>query len=213
MQFKVLLKMDKQKYLQDIHDIKNLMQQSSKFLSLSGLSGILAGIYALIGSAVAYNLVSNQTVYLRSYSQDNVWLIIKLLFIAGIVAFSAIVTAYILTLKKAKKNHQKIWDKTTQQLLIHFLIPLLTGGVLGLILLKHEHFGVIAPVTLIFYGLALVNASKYTLDTVKYLGISEIIVGLFATYFVGYGLYFWAFGFGILHIVYGSIMYVKEKIN
>lgn len=206
-------KMDKQKYLQDLQDIKSLMQQSSKFLSLSGLSGILAGVYALIGSAIAYQLLSEQTLYLRSYSADNITLIIQLLVIAISVAIMAIFTALLLTTRKAQKNNQKIWDKTTQNLLIHFLIPLATGAIFGLILLKHEHFGIIAPISLIFYGLALVNASKFTLDTVKYLGISEIIVGLIAANYVGYGLYFWAFGFGVLHIVYGSIMYFKEKDN
>ncbi len=96
-------------------------------------------------------------------------------------------------------------------MLINFLIPLVTGGFFGLILLKHGFFALVPPITLIFYGLALVNASKFTLDTVKYLGISQIIVGLIATYYVGYGFYFWAFGFGVLHIIYGGIMYCKEK--
>jgi len=211
LQFKVLLKMDNYKYLQDIQDIKQLMNRSSRFLSLSGLSGIMAGIYALIGSYIAYNLLKYQTLYIRNYSAENVQLVFKLLLVALSVAVLAIVTALFLTIKKAKKTHQKIWDKTTQNLLIHFLIPLFTGAIFGLILLKHEHFGVIAPVSLIFYGLALFNASKYTLDTVKYLGISEIIVGLISAYFIGYGLYFWAFGFGVLHIFYGTVMHFKEN--
>jgi len=96
-------------------------------------------------------------------------------------------------------------------MLIHFLIPLVTGGIFGLILLNHEHYGILAPISLIFYGLALVNTSKFTLDTVKYLGISEIIVGLLSAIYVGYGLLFWAIGFGILHIIYGGIMYLKEE--
>jgi hypothetical protein len=203
--------MNSEKYLQDLKDIRSLMHKSSRFISLSGLSGILAGVYALLGSIAAYRLLDSQTLYLRSYNADNLFLVYKLLGIAIGVAVLAITTALILTIKNAQKNKEKIWDKTTQMLLIHFLIPLLTGAIFGLILLKHEHFGIIAPISLIFYGLALVNASKFTLDTVKYLGISEVIVGLIAAYFVGYGLYFWAFGFGVLHIVYGSIMYFKEN--
>jgi hypothetical protein len=203
--------MDSEKYLQDLKDIKSLMHKSSRFISLSGLSGILAGVYALVGSILAYLLLQEQTLYLRSYSPENISLVYKLVGIALGVAFFAITTAVFLTIQKAQKNNEKIWDKTTQLLLIHFLIPLATGAIFGLILLKHEHFGIVAPISLIFYGLALVNASKFTLDTVKYLGISEIIVGLIAAYFVGYGLYFWAFGFGILHIVYGGVMYLKER--
>lgn len=205
--------MSNEKYLQDLKEIRSLMNKSSRFISLSGLSGVMAGVYALIGSFWAYYLLQNQVIYIRSYTEENISLIIKLLLIAFAVAFFAIVTAIVLTVQKAKKNQVKIWDSTTKLLLIHFSIPLLTGAIFGFILLLHEHFGIIAPISLIFYGLALVNASKFTLDTVKYLGISEIIIGLIAAYYVGYGLYFWAFGFGVLHILYGGIMYFKEKTN
>jgi hypothetical protein len=203
--------MNTNKYLNDLQEIKSLMSKSTKFLSLSGMSGIMAGVYALIGSAIAYYLLDKQVLYLRSYTLDNTLLIVKLLVIAFVVLVLAIATAFYFTRKKALKLGVKMWDDTTKLLLIHFSIPLITGAVFGLILLKHEHFGIIAPISLIFYGLALLNASKFTLDTVKYLGISEIIVGLIAAYFVGYGLYFWAFGFGILHIIYGLMMYSNEK--
>lgn len=205
--------MSTDKYLQDLNEIKNLMNRSTRFLSLSGLSGILAGVYALIGAGIAYFLLRDKTVYLRMDSATNIQLVMQLLAIAFSVAFMAILTAYLLTRKKAQKSGEQMWNNTTQLLLINFLIPLTTGGIFGFILLLHEHYGILAPISLIFYGLALVNASKFTLDTVKYLGISEIIVGLVAAYYVGYGLYFWAFGFGVLHIIYGSIMYRREQVQ
>jgi hypothetical protein len=203
--------MEHKKYLEDLKEIKQLMHKSSKFISLSGLSGIMAGVYALGGSYWAYKLLENKTVYIRDYSTNNVLLVKQLLFIALGVAVLAICTAYILSKNKAKKNGEKLWEATTKYLLVDLAIPLITGGIFGLILLYHEHFGVIAPITLIFYGLALVSASKYTLNTIKYLGISEIVVGLLSAFYVGYGLYFWAFGFGVLHIIYGVAMYIKEK--
>ncbi|HIP49804.1 MAG TPA: hypothetical protein EYG92_12675 [Lutibacter sp.] len=203
--------MSNKQYLEDLSEIKNLMKRSSRFLSLSGLSGIMAGIYALIGAFLAYKLLLNKTVYIRMQSAENAELVLKLIAIAVTVALLAIITAYILTRKKAIANKQALWDQTTKQMLIHFLIPLVTGGIFGLILLNHEHYGILAPISLIFYGLALVNTSKFTLDTVKYLGISEIIVGLLSAIYVGYGLLFWAIGFGILHIIYGGIMYLKEE--
>jgi len=201
---------DKQ-YLDDLNEIKDLMNRSSRFLSLSGLSGILVGIYALIGAFGAFLLMQNKIVYIRLQSAENAQLVIKLLGIAAIVALLSVVTAYILTKKKALKNNEKLWGVTTKKVLFHFMVPLVTGGIFGLILLNHEHYGIMAPITLIFYGLALVNASKFTLDTVKYLGISEIITGLFAAIYIGYGLVFWAFGFGVLHIIYGIIMHHNEK--
>ncbi|MGE5429024.1 MAG: hypothetical protein ACM3O8_14110, partial [Methylococcaceae bacterium] len=64
---------------------------------------------------------------------------------------------------------------------------------------------------LIFYGLALVNAGKFTLSEVHYLGITEIVLGLMAAVFINWGLLFWALGFGVMHIVYGMMMYYKYE--
>ena len=122
------------------------------------------------------------------------------------VSYTSIGVGIFLSTRKAKKNNQKIWDLQTKRLLINLLIPLITGGIFCLILLFNGYVGIIAPLTLIFYGLALVNASKYTLKEVRSLGIAEIILGLIATYFIGYGLLFWSVGFGLLHIIYGIIM-------
>jgi hypothetical protein len=119
----------------------------------------------------------------------------------------------LLTIRKAKKVGEKVWNSTSKRLIINFCIPLLTGGIFTVLLLKNGYYGLIAPITLIFYGMACVNASKYTLRDVRYLGITQIILGLIATEFSGYGLYFWVLGFGICHILYGSIMHYKYDRN
>ena len=62
---------------------------------------------------------------------------------------------------------------------------------------------------LIFYGIALYNASKHTLSYVKYLGFTEIILGLISAMYPGDGFWFWVIGFGFMHIIYGSLMYFK----
>lgn len=208
MQFKALLIMSKKDYLQDLSDIKNIMNRSTRFLSLSGLSGILAGLYALIGAFFA-NLLLQSSGYTSDIQNtiNETNLELKLLSIAFVVALLSILTAFILTKQKATKQGVKIWDTTTKRLLFHFMIPLLTGGVFSFILLNQSFYGFIAPATLIFYGLAVVNASNYTISNVKYLGIFEIILGLIAMNYIGYGLYFWAIGFGVFHIIYGALMY------
>ncbi len=205
--------MKEKNYLQDLSDIKNIMNRSTRFLSLSGLSGILAGIYALIGAYLGKTALQNAGFY--NYSQNTINpnnLEFKLVGIALGVAFLSIITAYILTKKKAKKQDVRIWNTTTKRLLFHFMIPLLTGGIFSLILLHQGLYGFVAPATLIFYGLAVLNASNYTISNVKYLGIAQIILGLIAMNYIGYGLYFWAIGFGVFHIIYGVLMYfVVEK--
>jgi len=202
------------KYLKDISDIKNMMNKSSQFLSLSGLGGIMAGVYALIGAFIAHELIENNNNDYESHSitlESNTFQFIVL--IAFTVLFLSISTAILLTYNKTKREGETIWNSTSKRLLTNFLIPLVTGGIFALLLLQNKTYGLIAPITLIFYGLSCVNASKYTLRDVRYLGITIIIIGLLATKFPGYGLEFWALGFGVCHIVYGSMMYFKYDRN
>lgn len=201
-----------------IHDelssIRNLMERSSKFISLSGLSGILAGIYALIGAAIAYNMIyTGHDLHTRDYVMadvpSNPGVLVKLFFVALAILLLSITSGVLLSKRKAKKKGQQFWGKTSKALLFHMAVPLVTGGLLMMILVYRGYYGIVAPASLIFYGLALLGASNFTFGDVKYLGILEIVLGLGAGCFPGYGLYFWAMGFGVLHIVYGSIMYFK----
>jgi hypothetical protein len=197
-------------YLKEITEIKSIMNKSSRFISLSGLSGILAGIYAIIGAGIAIYILKN---YKNSYSGVSLlpisYLEYILITIALLVLILAVLTAFILSAKKAKQSGEKLWDAASKRLLINFVIPLFTGGIFCVVLYQNNLIGLIAPSTLIFYGLACLNASKYTLGDIRYLGIVNIILGLIATQFIGYGLYFWALGFGVLHIIYGTVMYNK----
>lgn len=207
---KVLFMEDKDKYLEDLKDIKQMMQRSSRFISLSGMSGIVQGIIAIIAAWVAYVTVYQNQDYLgyrkADLSPENLaWLLgtamVTLVLSIGIGVF--------FTTRKARKNNQSIWDMQSRLMIINLLIPLATGGILCLILLSKGYVGLIAPLTLIFYGLALVNGSKYTLGDIRGLGLIEIALGLLASYFIGYGLLFWALGFGLMHIVYGTMMHFK----
>ena len=203
--------MDSRDYLKDIQDIKQMMNQSSRFISLSGLSGVLAGIYCLIGAYFAYKTIYFDTSTLGGYKNLIISesAVIRLFCIAIIVIIASLITGVILSIRKASKTNEKVWNTASKRLLINFLIPLATGGFFIVFLIEKEILSLIAPLTLIFYGLGCVNASKYTLDDVRYLGMTMIILGLLSTWFLGYGLLFWAIGFGVCHILYGSIMYFK----
>lgn len=198
--------MDTNNYLQDLKDIKDLMNKSTQFISLSGLSGVLAGTYALIGAFVAHYLIRTST---DIYVSVNSSLFQQLVLVALAVLFLSLITAYIFTVNKAKKTGEKVWNAASKRLLINFFIPLVTGGILTLLLFAKGYYDLLVPTTLIFYGMACLNASKYTLRDVRYLGITEIILGLLSVVFSNYGLYFWALGFGICHILYGAVMHYK----
>lgn len=204
--------MDKN-YQEDLSHIRTMMEKSSRFISLSGLSGVFAGIVALVGAVYVYFVFQREGINYFDGNRNvfNPSLVKELLIIGTVILVLAVSLGYIFTAKESKKKNQKIWDSLTKRLLFNFAVPLFTGGVFCLILLKHHLFVFVAPSTLIFYGLALVNAEKYTLTDVKYLGILEIILGLISFYFLGWGLVFWAIGFGVLHIVYGLVMHKKYK--
>jgi hypothetical protein len=202
--------MESKDYLKDISEIKNMMNKSSRFISLSGLSGILAGVYAIIGATIAYWLV---TTSVRGYLILDGKIFRICVFILLMVALFSIVTAIILTTRKAKKNGAKIWDATSKRLIINFLIPLVVGGLYILIILGQEKYGQTGGLMLIFYGLALVNASKYSIGDIRYLGYIQIILGLIGSLYPGYSFWLWVLGFGVMHIIYGTWMHFKYDIK
>ena len=205
---------EQEQSLETLQDIKRMMERSSRFISLSGLSGISAGVCALTGAWFAYPYVSGykdfiidrHIAYHPGYGNLlNIWLF----WIAAATFFSALISAFIFTWIKSMREGIPIWGKTAKRLIINVSIPLVAGGIFLFKLIHFETFGLVAPGCLIFYGLALINASKYTFDEVRYLGYFQILLGLVNLWYVGYGLYFWAMGFGILHIVYGAYMWLK----
>lgn len=205
---------EQNQHLDAIEDIRRMMKRSSKFLSLSGLSGIAAGCWALIGAYFAYDWIAE---YYNNYGNNGysgaVFQKLKfnlLLLAAGVLA-AALVSAFFFTWRRANKNKLPLWDHTTRSLTLNMLIPLITGGLLILAMLSYNEWRFVGPLSLVFYGLALVNASRYTLNDILYLGLSEIVLGLINTQFIGYSLYFWAVGFGVLHIIYGFAMWWKNE--
>lgn len=208
---------------QDLHHIKQMMERSSRFISLSGLSGIAAGITALVGAYFANTVISKATqqpthdaLYNRNATPENYlslkdYMGSKLFFIAVVTFIISVGLAFLFTYLRSKKTNTPIWGASSKRLIISVAVPMCAGGFYLLKLMEAQAFGLIAPGCLIFYGLALVNAAKYTLGEIKYLGYLQIILGIMACWFTGYGLYFWAVGFGILHIIYGIIMWNKYE--
>ena len=213
-----------QEHQQDLHHIKQMMERSSRFISLSGLSGIAAGFCALVGAYFAYdviaaskgNVLQNLDVNISETSRTgNISLRTFMgnsLFVIAVVTFiAAFALSFLFTYMRSKKTNTPLWGSTSKRLFVNVMIPMIAGGIYILKLIESEAYGLIAPGCLIFYGLALVNASKYTLGEVRYLGYCQIALGLVNLWFIGFGLYFWAIGFGVLHILYGVYMWNKYE--
>ena len=202
-----------QESLQTLSEIKELMERSSKFLSLSGLSGVFAGIFALIGAGFAYArfktdwLVEAMAPVITSHGNTKSEIISFLVLDGVLVLLASLSVAIFLTIKKAKKRGLNVWSNTSKRMLLAVLVPLTTGGIFCIAMLYYGFIWLVFPATLLFYGLALVSASRFTYPELFYLGLCEIVIGCIALFLTQFAIFFWAAGFGILHIIYGTAMY------
>jgi uncharacterized membrane protein (UPF0182 family) len=211
---------EQQQSLEDLQHIKRMMERSGRFISLSGLSGVMAGLCALAGAWFAHDIIVSSggpsgmsRIYRRDYDLDTVqeFMGSKLFMIAILTFISALVLAFLFTYLRSKKSEVPMWGTASRRLLVAVAVPMIAGGFYLLREIQIGNYGLIAPGSLIFYGLALVNASKFTLGEIKYLGYCQIILGIINCWVIGYGLYFWAIGFGVLHIIYGIGMWYKYE--
>ena len=210
--------MENRQHLETLTEIRSLMERSSRFLSLSGLAGVFAGLYALAGAGAIFYYFNQDPFAPLDFSDMkegsmsyNLSILIPLFVVAVLVFVLAVGTAFLLSIRHARKRGLPIWDKTARRLLINTFIPMTAGALFGGILLYRGLPELVAPVALLFYGMALLNASKYTLNDIRYVGISNIVLGLIAALYVQYSIQLWAIGFGILHIFYGAFMYSRYE--
>ena len=205
--------MNSNQNIEDLKHIRNLMERSSKFLSLSGFSGISAGVCALIGASVAWFILFDRgTVkydeHIRALGSGTTFGIrLKMALLAGIVLVGAACSALYFSSRKAKCLGSRLWTSTAKRTLYQFMVPLVAGGLFCIALAVNNNIHLIASAMLVFYGLSLINASKFTVSEIHYLGIFEVILGIFAGFFLDHGLLFWTLGFGVLHVIYGIRIY------
>lgn len=205
----------KNEHLDSLHDIRRMMEKSSRFISLSGLSGIGAGTCALGGAFFGFRLMASERARGVNYRQlafeTGSEVQHNLLWIGGITFLAALTAAFLFTYLRSIKTGTAIWSITAQKLLGNTLIPLVTGGIVVIRFIQWGYGGLVAPTCLLFYGLALINGSKYTLSEIRWLGFCELALGIINLWLIGYGLMFWTFGFGVLHIIYGAAMWWKYE--
>lgn len=196
---------------QELAEIKSMMERSTRFLSLSGLAGVLAGIYAFVGAGIAwYWIYFPSTSYGAGTEPMSIPdLRISLIGVAMTVLVLAIGSAYLLSQSKSQKKSEQFWTPASKRFLSALFVPVLSGGLFCFALIHENTPQLIAPATLIFYGLGLINASHFTLGEIKNLGIGQLVLGIIAAFFPDFGLLCWAIGFGILHVIYGSMMYYR----
>ncbi len=215
--YKVLFMIEKnQPAAESLQDIRQMMQRSSRFVSLSGLSGIAAGCCALAGAYIAGITIDKYQPHIPAvrfrYGAGD-WLMLQLVLIGLGTLAAALFFSFFFTWQRSRKLNLPVWDFTSRRLIWNVMVPVITGGIFILGMLEYGEWRFVAPACLIFYGLGLINGSKYTLSDIRYLGYLEIILGLVNMFFTGKGLLFWSLGFGVLHILYGAIMWFKYEMK
>ena len=203
-----------QDYIRDIAEMRSMMERSSKFMSLSGLAGVMAGVYALAGAFAAYQVLHfnpDQISYAYYHPMRSPGYLWQVVILAIVILFLAVGTAIFLSNRKAAKRQEKVYNATARRLLLSMAVPLVAGGFLILIMIAQGLLGLVIPFTLLFYGLALYNAGRYTFVELRSLGLIQVGLGLISACFPGYALLFWALGFGVLHIVYGIYMHYRYE--
>lgn len=195
--------MDNKEVINTLSEIHEMMARSSKFLSLSGLSCAVVGVFALCASCLANFII--QYPQCPHYQKVTILTVLALFLLC-----LSLLTIFIFSKKKADKNHLSFkLDKTVRMMLWNFALPLLVGGFLCLALIYQGHYGLTSSFMLIFYGLALINLSNFTFSSIKYMGYMQLILGICDFCAVNYSLLFWSLGFGVCHIVYGLVFYIK----
>lgn len=197
--------------IETLEQIRQMMERSTRFLSLSGWSGVWAGMVALSGAAVAHSkLVRYSGTGFPDMRSSSIVFQTQLLALAGVTFMLALAGAIYFTVRKNKRSGSKGWNQASRRMLLNLGIPIAVGGVFVLAFVARGDWYYAAPASLIFYGLALVNSSKYTVSDIRYLGMTEVILGCISlALHPTYSLYLWATGFGLLHIIYGILMWRK----
>ncbi|MFK7969593.1 MAG: hypothetical protein AB8F95_04455 [Bacteroidia bacterium] len=201
--------------LEDLSEIRAIMERSTKLISLSGLSGVGAGLVALIGAWVAWRYLMGEGLYEGLKSREYLMVSHKQLYTMiglalGIMAVAGSVASFF-SMRLARKRGLPIWNKTAKAMLIQLSVPLITGAIVCVLLAVYGRGSLVTPATLIFYGLALFSAGQHTHREIQLLGLSEIVLGILGAIYLGYGLLIWAIGFGVLHILYGVVMYFRYE--
>ena len=197
--------MEKSNAIETLNDIKEMMERSSKFKAISGLSIVIIGLLASLAAAYIYFVLGDYTI-------DSPYKMRVTIIVAICLLVISFLTVMLMSWGKAKRHQLRFsLDNTMRRLLVSFLVPLCAGGLFCIALIMQQHYGLTSSVMLIFYGLALINSQQYTYKILKYLGYAELALGLIDCFLVDYALLTWFIGFGVLHIIVGIIFILKYE--
>ncbi len=122
-----------QKHLQELAEIRSLMDKSSRFLSLSGLSGIFAGTFAIVGALNVWlytriGLVRYDEYFSGSGTSVDMPLLRFMVINAVIVLILALLSGWYFSKRKADRMNIPLWNSASRRMLVNFLFLLQPGA-------------------------------------------------------------------------------------
>ena len=168
--------------------IRETMERAGSFTAVPGWGGIAMGISAIIAAVLA-GKEQDPALWLR------VW-IIEL--IVAMLLASATMTL------KARRARTSLFMGPARRFAMAFAPPVMVGGVLTWALAWREQFELLPAVWLLLYGAGIIAGGMYSVRVVPIMGGLFFMLGLLALFLPGNLLL--ALGFGVLHIVFGSII-------
>lgn len=196
---------------QTLDDIREMMSKSSRFQAISGWSIIVIGLLAGIASLMAAAVIGVADVpffdNLQRYSTLNTPLKIRIAALIALILFTVcLLIVFVFAIVKSKRHNLPFaFDKRMRQMLLDFLIPLIAGGLFSMAMVMQQHYGLTSSIMLMFYGLALINCSHYTYPILRWLGYTELLIGIIDCFTMSHALLFWFLGFSVAHILFGII--------
>lgn len=196
---------------QTLDDIREMMSKSSRFQAISGWSIIVIGLLAGIASLMAAAVIGVADVpffdNLQRYSTLNTPLKIRIAALIALILFTVcLLIVFVFASVKSKRHNLPFsFDKRMRQMLLDFFIPLIAGGLFSMAMVMQQHYGLTSSIMLMFYGLALINCSHYTYPILRWLGYTELVIGIIDCFTMSHALLFWFLGFSVAHILFGII--------
>jgi hypothetical protein len=191
---------------ENLRVIRQTMERSTKYSTLSGLSGVLIGLAAIAG-VLATNWLTGDappgaSVYRHPSALALVW--VSVLVMAVAIDFAC-------NKRRAARVGKHVVSPLGAHIVLAALPAFLAGGVLTLFFYQHALLYYVWGVWMLSYGLAISAVGLFSVKPVLALGAAFVLAGAVTLLLpLPYHLYMMALTFGGFHIGYGVVMARKH---
>jgi len=177
--------------MDNLQFIRETMERSAVFTSVPGYGGALMGATAVGAAIIAHSqpLITN-------------WLIVWL--VEAALAFSI---GFFALWQKSKNSGESLASVPAKKFALAFAPPIVAGIILTALFYYRGFFEFLPCAWLTLYGTAVVTGGAYSVKIVPTVGWIFVALGAVAAFAPARaGNLLMALGFGVLHIVFGSIV-------